>query len=329
MAKETKTNLPLNNDGVSPGQESILNQDHINYDPIKIYSERAPYTKESKPHEVFGPKNQAIVETLIKQWAKSYDTLIGLGKKEEASLFETGIKKAHTQLSHLSNLKDEWMTMRGGGMRGKSTVSNITDTRWPDEFFTEKGDIYIAPDGFEVFAHVPSLGGPPKPIEDIALDWESKGDGEGRYMAAIQDMQEAGARGDKIPPFDVDYFTSNLLEEYWPQALSDKWGGTYALHTIMPEMVRENNGTIEGLNLSIEAFNPENDLRLHRYYSDRLRKAFNPEYAGTFEELEQENKQQTKENLPKDDLLINRVNADILSDRTYKAIKHARTHGKI
>jgi hypothetical protein len=117
-----------------------------------------------------------------------------------------------------------------------------------------------------------------------------------------------------------------LLKEYWPQALADDWGGIYALQDeILPKMIESNGGTMEGLNTSIESFNPKHDNRLHNYYTKRLKKAFNPEYAETLSEIEQENDKQAG---TKDDF-INRVNADVLSDRTYKAIKHTRTHGRI
>jgi hypothetical protein len=280
MAKQrVNTNLPLNNDGIRPDQESLLNQDHIEYDPIKIYSERADYSKESKVSEVFGPHIHSKVNMFITEYAKMYDQMLIEGNKEAAGFFETGIKKVHTQLNHLSNLKDEWMAMRGGGMRGKSTVSNITDPRWPDAFFTEKGDISITPD-YQILANVPTLKAPPKLVNDIAIDWESKGDGEGRYMGAIQDMQEAGARGDKIPPFDIDYFVSNLLKEYWPQALADDWGGIYALQDeILPKMIEANGGNMDGLNTSIESFNPKIDNKLHNYYASRLKRAFDPNYG--------------------------------------------------
>ena len=269
------TNLPLNNDGIPPDQD--LTGSHVEYDPIRIYSERADYSKTSKVSEVFGPKIHNKINMFITEYAKMYDEMLASGKKNAASVFENGIKKIHTQLEHLSNLKDEWMAMRGGGMRGKDTVSNITDRRWPDAFFTEKGDIHITPD-YQILASVPTLGaGVPKLVNDIAIDWESKGDGEGRYMSAIQDMQEAGARGDKNPPFDVDYFVSNLLDEYLPQALSDKWGGIYALQDeILNKTIEANGGTMDGLDLSVESFNPKNDTRLHQYYANRLRKAFNP-----------------------------------------------------
>lgn len=285
MAKETvDLTPPLTNDGVPQNQPGDINQDHVNYDPIQIYSERAPYSKTSKASEVFGPRIQEYLNGVITSYAKLYDGFMASGKKEAASIFENGIKKISTQVDHLSNLKDEWMMMRGGGQRGKSTVSNITDPRWPDAFFTEQGDISITPD-YQIMASVPGLGAP-KLVNDIAIDWESKGDGEGRYMSGIQDMQEAGARGDKSPPFDVDYFTSNLLKEYWPQALADDWGGIYALQDeILPKMIESNGGTMEGLNTSIESFNPKHDNRLHNYYTKRLKKAFNPNFEQETEEV--------------------------------------------
>ena len=326
MAKETvNTKLPLNNDGIVPGQESVLNQDHVEYDPIKIYSERAPYSKTSKVSEVFGPKIHSYVNMLITSYAKLFDSSLEKQDKESAGFFEGGIKKIYTQLQHLSNLKDEWMVMRGGGMRGKSTVSNITDPRFPDEFFTEKGSIHITPD-FEIECHVPSLAGPPKLVNDISLDWESKGDGEGRYMAAVQDMQEARDRGDKSPPFNIDYFVSNLLKEFWPQALADDWhAGEYALQKILPEMIERNGGTMEGLDLSIEAFNPDNSLLLHNHYANNLRKAFSGE-----EEKETRKDEITSKTSPADRLMARLTSADELTHTTKSAIrKERKEHGRI
>ena len=338
MAKEAvNTNLPLNNDGIDPNQESNLNQDHIDYDPIKIYSERAEYSKESKVSEVFGPHIHNKINMIVTSYAKMYDQMLESGKKESASVFESGIKKIHTQLTHLSNLKDEWMTMRGGGMRGKSTVSNITDPRWPDLFFTEKGDISITPD-YQILANVPELGAPPKLINDIAIDWESKGDGEGRYMGAIQDMQEAGARGDKNPPFDIDYFTSNLLKEYWPQALADDWGSIYALQDeILPKMIENNGGVMDNLNLSIEAFNPKTDNKLHNYYANRLRKAFHGD-TETSANANEPQGEKTTSNLPshrisqqmRDIESRGLSSSDKFTHDTQDAIKDERkTHGRI
>ena len=316
--KEVNTELPINNSGVAPHEDSLLNQDHIEYDPIKIYSERADYSKTSKVSEVFGPKNHSKISALITQYTKMYDDMLASGQKGAAGIFESGIKKVYKQLQHLSDLKDEWMMMRGGGMRGKSTVSNITDPRWPDLFFTEKGDIHITPD-YQVLGHVPTLAAPPKVVNEIAIDWESKGDGEGRYMAGIQDMQEAGVRGDKNPPFNVDYFVSNLLEEYWPQALSDKWGGVYALHNILPEMVKNNGGNSDGLDLSIEAFNPIRDAKLHNYYAKRLKSAFDPDYES-----------ETNNDNGASQLMAKLTSSDKLSHKTKGVIKKEReTHGKI
>ena len=327
MSKEkVNTNLPLNNEGVSPDQESLLNQDHIEYDPIKIYSERAPYSKTSKVSEVFGPRIHSKINMFITEYAKMYDEMSEQGNKEAASTFETGIKKIHTQLEHLSNLKDEWMSMRGGGMRGKSTVSNITDPRWPDAFFTENGDISITPD-YQILANVPTLGAPPKLINDIAIDWESKGDGEGRYMAAIQDFQEAGARGDKLPPYDPDYFVSNLMEEYWPQALSDKWGGVYALQDdILPKMIEANGGTMDGLNTSIESFNPKIDNKLHGYYVNRLKKAF---YGDKQEDVIEDNEVSSARDIMAR-MKTSTTSSNELTNKTQENIdKTRRTQGRI
>lgn len=316
MAEKQKVNTeqPLSSEGENPyTSQPLLNQNHIERDPLQIYLERAPYSKTSKVSEVFGPNNHGKINMLIESYTKMYDNLTKSGDKEAASHFEKGIKKIHTQLQHLSDLKDEWMVMRGGGMRGKSTVSNITDKRWPDLFFTEKGNIDITED-WEVICSVPELGfmGTTKKIEDIPLDWESKGDGEGRYMSAVQDMQEAGARGDKTPPFDADYFTSNLLDEFWPQALSDKWGGVYALHQVLPEMIEKNGGTMEGLDVSIEAFNPSRDLKLHNYYANRLRKAFDPNYMS---EIEATKADELIAKLPQSDELTHQTKVLIKKER--------------
>ena len=301
-------------------EQSNLNNPKLEYDKIKVYSERAPYSQTSKKSEVFGKHNQEVIEHTVSKLVELYDQKIVEGDKQSATFYESAIKKIGTQVDHLAGLKDEWMMMRGGGMRGKNTVSNITDPRWPDEFFTENGTISFTPN-FDIMCGVPSLPNGTKMINDIPLDWESKGDGEGRYMSAIKDLVDAGERGDKAPPFNVDYFVSNLLDEYWPQALSDKWGGVYALHNILPEMIEENNNTAEGLNLSIEAFNPQVDNRLHRYYADRLKKAFNPNYQ-TPKEVKRA--KQILANLQRPG-----STSDQYSQQTRKAVKTAKKEGKI
>ena len=148
-------------------------------------------------------------------------------------------------------------------------------------------------------------------------------------MGAIQDFQEAGDRGDKNPPYDADYFVSNLMDEYWPQGLSDKWGGVYALQEILPQMKEENGGTMEGLNLSIEAFNPKNDTRLHTYYVNRLRKAFSGDTKAGANINEPQDEKITS-NLPSYKVSQQMKDIDKITRDTLNAVKNeSKTHGRI
>ena len=80
-------------DGIPPDQD--LTGSHVEYDPIRIYSERADYSKTSKVSEVFGPKIHNKINMFITEYAKMYDEMLASGKKNAASVFENGIKKGN------------------------------------------------------------------------------------------------------------------------------------------------------------------------------------------------------------------------------------------
>tara|TARA_X000001388_G_scaffold74098_2_gene66596 strand:- start:453 stop:833 length:381 start_codon:yes stop_codon:yes gene_type:complete len=78
--------------------------------------------------------------------------------------------------------------------------------------------------------------------------------------------------------FDVDWAVDNILanNDAWKSFVSDKIGGRYFLQ----DYVIENQDKIQSGEISDEmlhpaSFNPEFDTRLHKYYSNRIRDAFN------------------------------------------------------
>jgi len=103
--------------------------------------------------------------------------------------------------------------------------------------------------------------------------------------------------------FDVDWQVDNMLinNDAWKIFTADKIGGRYFLQ----DYVMENeeaiaNGEIPDDMLNPQSFNPANDTRLHKYYSDRIKRAFNPDYL-TPKETEEAKQLESKVEIPEDD----------------------------
>ena len=96
-----------------------------------------------------------------------------------------------------------------------------------------------------------------------------------------QDAQKQSNTVGQPLDFDVDFAVDNLLIENdaWRVMASDKIGGRYFLN----DYLQEHQGKIESGELTDDmlhpdSFNPEFDTRLHQYYSNRIKKSFDPNY---------------------------------------------------
>ena len=81
--------------------------------------------------------------------------------------------------------------------------------------------------------------------------------------------------------FDVDWEVSKILEksDAWKVMASDKVGGRYFLNDyVVDNQEAIQNGGIPDDALHPDSFNPDHDNRMHEYYANRIRKAFDENY---------------------------------------------------
>jgi len=251
---------------------------------VRKYFENMPYGKDAKASEIHGRANKKYIDNYVSGLVEKYDVLYGSGKKAEANIVFSMIRDIARQLDNLKGLKEEFAVAYGGGIGGKNMFSNYTDLSWDRAFFSEMGGmirideeykikcIVVLPDGQEII----------KGIEDITQNWVIKGNEEMEFMKMQQKLVEEGQTAAKHPSFDIDFAVDNLLinNDAWKIFVSDKIGGIYFLQ----EFVRENNqailnGDIPDSMMHPDSFNPSNDNRLHTFYSERLRSAFDPNYT--------------------------------------------------
>jgi hypothetical protein len=128
-----------------------------------------------------------------------------------------------------------------------------------------------------------------KSIQDITQDWVVKGTEESDFMRMQQDaVKQSNTMGEPLD-FDVDWAVDNILatNDAWKIFVSDKIGGRYFLQ----DYVLENQDKIQSGEVSDEmlhptSFNPDFDTRLHQYYTNRIKKAFNPNHMSGSEKTE-------------------------------------------
>ena len=248
------------------------------------YFENMPYGDDAKSSEIHGVQNQKVINHMISGLVQKYDESMANGDKQSASGYDAAIKQISRDLDNLKEIKKQFATYYGGGTGGKKLFSNWTNINEFDiPFFLEKGQIgfdnnlrpvlsVVAPDGVTPIT---------KRISDITQDWVVKGTEEREYMQMQQDaVKQRNTMGNPLD-FDVDWAVDNLLHnnDAWKSFVSDKIGGRYFLQDyIIENQDQIVSGEMPDEMLHPTSFNPEIDTRLHRYYSNRIKKAFDPEY---------------------------------------------------
>ena len=258
---------------------------------IRKYFENMPYGKDAKASEIHGRSNKRYIDSYITDLVKKYDVLYSNGRKEDANTVFSMMRDIARQLDNLKALKEEFAVAYGGGVGGKNMFSNYTDLTWDRAFFGEMGGMIRIDENFKIQCIVVMPNGEEvvKGIEDITENWVIKGSEEMEFMNMQQQLVEEGQTAAKHPSFDIDFAVDNILtnNDAWKIFVSDKIGGIYFLQ----EFVRENNqaiasGEIPDEMMHPDSFNPSSDNRLHVFYSERLRTAFDPNYKS----IRQDNK---------------------------------------
>ena len=161
-------------------------------------------------------------------------------------------------------------------------------------FFLERGRIAFGKDLRPVLSVMSPDGKNEiiKRIEDITQDWVVKGTEESDFMRMQQDaVKQSNTMGVPLD-FDIDWAVSNLLKnnDAWKSFATDEIGGKHFLWSYLQENEQAfNSGEIPDEALHPDSFNPEFDTRLHKHYSDRIKKAFDFNYMSDSEKREAEN----------------------------------------
>jgi len=186
------------------------------------------------------------------------------------------------QLDNLKAIKEEYAMNSGSGKGGMSIFSNYTDQSFDRDFFTERGRIMID-DKLEFTLGVIGANGEPrfKKIEDLTDGWVVKGTEENDFMRLQQSaVKQRNDMGEPLD-FDIDWEVSKILEksDAWKVLASDKIGGRYFLNDyVVDNQQAIQSGQIPDDALHPDSFDPSFDNRLHAYYANRIRKAFDENY---------------------------------------------------
>ena len=238
-----------------------------------------------------------------------YDGLANLatglgGEKDKASKYDGAIKKISLDLDNLKGIKQEFAMNYGGGTGGKNLFSNYTNLKQFDLPFWLEGGKISFDENLKPILSVVDAADPSgktelsKRIEDVTENWVVKGTEEGDYMKMHQDAVKQRNTIEHPLDFDVDWQVDNLLtnNDAWKIFASDKIGGRYFLQDyVMENQDKIQSGEIPDDMLYPDSFNPASDTRLHKYYSTRIKKAFNPNHL-TREEVVEARQLQEKTN---------------------------------
>ena len=248
---------------------------------IESYYENLPYGNKSLSSEVHGPQNQAVINENIKTLVQMSDVAKQNGNEDLAASLKSGIYKISKELDILKSIKEE----HAADLR---TRSNWTDHGWDDNAFTELCEISFD-DNMNVIvsAYDPTLQTRvTKKINEITRDWVTVGDWMQTLSEGKQELLKSKNDMDVAPPFDIDFFVSNLLKNNWKSILSDPDptldpngpSRGYRLQQILLEEADENGNLPIDYNIDKFSFDPTYDTRLHKNISNELKRAFDPSY---------------------------------------------------
>jgi hypothetical protein len=249
------------------------------------YFENMPYGDDAKSSEIHGKANQQIINNMIEGLVSKYDEAMMVGDKAMAGNYSSAIKKISKDLDNLKELKKEFAVNYGGGTGGKNMFSNWTNLKEFDIPFWLEGGTISFDQSLRPILSVPDASNPKntidKRIEDITENWVVKGSEEADFMKMQQDAVRQRNTSNKPLNFDVDFAVDNLLHnnDAWKIFVSDKIGGRYFLQDYLIEnQDKIKSGEITDAMLDPNSFNPNFDTRLHKYFSNRIKKSFDPAY---------------------------------------------------
>jgi len=246
------------------------------------YFENLSYGKDSLSSEIHGKFNQERINKNVASAVRMYDKHEAEGNKEMAAHFKSQIMRWSRELDNIKAIKEEFAMNYAGGRDGEGMFSHYTDLSWIRKFMIEQGEISLDDNLGFIMGVADDKGEVTwKKPEDLTENWVLKGNEESNFMRMQQSaVKQRNDLGEDLD-FDVDWEVSKILEksDAWKVMASDKIGGRYFLNDyVMENQEAIQNGSIPDDMLHPDSFDPNNDGRLHTYYADRVRKAFDENY---------------------------------------------------
>lgn len=265
---------------------------------LERYYENLPYAEDSLASEIHGPENQEIINLRIKSLTEAHSIATKNGDSDTASKAERLIRHTHKECANAEVMKQE----HASSLRSQS---NWGDMYLMDKVMTEDCVISFDDDGKIYFTTQDERTGEQVSLttEALSAEFHEIGDWMQPLMRAKQELIKARNDRDNPPPFDIPYFTNNLIKNNWKSMIADqtptkdpnKEDNGYYLQETLLNAVDENGVLQKDFNTDKHSFNPEFDNRLFTVVSNELQRAFNPNYMSKKEGEEAETPNQTTE----------------------------------
>ena len=248
-------------------------------DEMEVYYENVPYGEDSLPSEIHGPQSQEMINKEVKLQMDAHSLATKMGNADIAAKAEQIIRHIYKECSNAEVMKQE----HASSLRSRSNWGDYTIM---DEVCTEKGIVHFDEEGKLMFNVIDPRTGNlvSTSTEALSSEFHEIGDWMQTLMKAKQELVKARNSGAKSPPFDISYFTNNLIKNNWKSMVSDQTptkdpngkDNGYYLQEMLLNAVDENGVLQEDFNIDKYSFSPEFDTRLFTVISNELKRAFNP-----------------------------------------------------
>ena len=244
---------------------------------LERYYENVPYGEKSRAVEIHGLKNQERINNYVARLVKGHSKAIAEGDKQTASKIQTLIYHIDKEVANAEVMKQE----HAAGLR---STSNWADMSFMDEVMLERAEVNFNEDGKMTFtAEDPRTGMMrTETIESMSTNFEEIGDWMQPLMNAKQELLAARKDRGNPPPFDINYFTNNLIKNNWKSIVADKDptldpngpSRGYRLQLMLLEAADQEGNLPDDFNIDKNSFDPTIDDRIFKNISEELKRVF-------------------------------------------------------
>ena len=164
------------------------------------------------------------------------------------------------------------------------STSNWADMTFMDKVMLEQAEVNFNEEGKMTFtAEDPRTGiTRTETIESMSANFEEIGDWMQPLMNAKQELLAARNDRGNPAPFDINYFTNNLIKNNWKSIIADKDptldpngpSRGYRLQLILLDAADENGMLPPNFNTDKNSFDPAMDDRIFKNISEELKRIF-------------------------------------------------------